>query len=1004
MNASQAPPEPGPEAEANPETPAPAPPPEPWTPERVTAWNAYYDLYVAAGVLVMGFLTSVVRVSNSAIWTHLRAGQLILGHGPLTTDPFSYTEAGRRWVDIPWLFQASAAGLYGLGALIFPGDLARGDRVGVMVLVAANALVRALTILVLMLGLRRPGPGLWWVAVCAALALEGLAGPAPLAPESWGMLLLAVELVLLHRAMDPGRKGAAGWELVPLFLLWANVDASFLIGLLVLAGAAIGALFERKGEPGKGAEVGSWTATPRVGLMVLGASAAACLVNPSFVRAYATADATIFANQFSPLWLTIRILVQGGNPEFLGVLAGYFLIFVGLGLASFAVNRRRFSWPRFLMFAVMAVLCAISYYGLKGWFALVLAATLATNGQEWYQGRFGRSGRLGAGWAAWSVGGRAVTIILLFAVIARSITGLGASPGDPVFGFGFNPDDFAFEAADFLGKAPIGGRVLNTTPALGDALIWRARGSTLPRQTFIDSREGVFPASLDAELRTVRRALVDDKGEQWKPILNHYKVDVVMLNVNPAQVQTLGDASTRTFPVLMASKDWIPFYDDGNVALFGRADAPKEDLAFFEANRLEARLMAFRRESPIPQNAELPTKASRLEAYFRGRALMPMQPHARAAHRWLYPPVIDPSASPPLAPDMARCLVAVREARAAVASRPEDAASYRILAEAYKDLMIQESAILSANRENPAGAGLPMRLQQRVTALNFAIQSTPPPGNNAARESLRNLNLELAQLYDVLGALDLERDRLVAVKELSQPGEFSADELKRLDQLDAVIEEVRAKMEEFAGEPQGGAYKRIDLAQRRGMLGMVITELEDVEKQGINPAQVRARLVDLLCQVGQIDKAQEILNQGETYDPALETEPGMSFYRHARVYLLLGHYEGAKMLYQKALTRLRETEVRRALESAVAETLAGDVKGATRAAMEMPSLLGNQAAWEAELGLLLLEAGEPRAAGDELTRSLTLGPNLAIRPLVVYDLEQMGRHVPGELPEDVFAK
>ena len=54
---------------------APEPQPEPWTPARVTEWNAYYDLYVALGVLLLVFVTSANKITHSSIWTWLQAGR-----------------------------------------------------------------------------------------------------------------------------------------------------------------------------------------------------------------------------------------------------------------------------------------------------------------------------------------------------------------------------------------------------------------------------------------------------------------------------------------------------------------------------------------------------------------------------------------------------------------------------------------------------------------------------------------------------------------------------------------------------------------------------------------------------------------------------------------------------------------------------------------------------------------------------------------------------------------
>ena len=102
--------------------------------------------------------------------------------------------------------------------------------------------------------IRHRGPGLWWSAICVALALGvlvvpfgipfgvltgGVALPGLVGPATWGLLFLAIEMLLLHRAYNLGYRRAL-YGLIPLFVLWANVDESFFMGLLLLAAAVIG--------------------------------------------------------------------------------------------------------------------------------------------------------------------------------------------------------------------------------------------------------------------------------------------------------------------------------------------------------------------------------------------------------------------------------------------------------------------------------------------------------------------------------------------------------------------------------------------------------------------------------------------------------------------------------------------------------------------------------------------------------------------------------------------
>ena len=57
------------------------PPPEPWTPERVSEWNAYYDFYVKLAALLLVFMVACNYVTDTQVWLHLKSGQLIAEQG-----------------------------------------------------------------------------------------------------------------------------------------------------------------------------------------------------------------------------------------------------------------------------------------------------------------------------------------------------------------------------------------------------------------------------------------------------------------------------------------------------------------------------------------------------------------------------------------------------------------------------------------------------------------------------------------------------------------------------------------------------------------------------------------------------------------------------------------------------------------------------------------------------------------------------------------------------------
>ncbi|AMV39183.1 tetratricopeptide repeat protein [Planctomyces sp. SH-PL62] len=1018
--------DPRPEAVDAAEPPDAEPEPEPWTPERVSEWNAYYDLYVLGAVLLLAFAASCIRTNHSPLWANLKMGREILARGtPVMADAFSYTEQGRSWVNIPWLFQAAGAGLYNVAYGLVPeapddptANRASAEQIATGALVALTALARLLTAY-LLLRVRHRGPGLWWTAVCTALALGAIIGPAGLmlggvaqpavvGPSTWGVLFLAFETLWLFRAFVQKKAGAL-YALVPLFLVWANVDDSFLFGLLILGAAVLGKFLDGRRSV-ENAPVGrrpvddeEERAPVSTGLAasILLACAVVVLANPSHVKIYPAALEPVTSffsggeppttfDQLSYFGKTIRTQYPAGWHW----LTLYYLVVVSLAAATFVLNAARFSWARFLPFAFAAFAWAV-YMRYSAEFAVVAAAVAALNGQEWYQRRFGVEGKLGTGWAVWSTGGRLVTLASLFLCVSISITGYGKSPGDPRFGFGFDPNDFAFEAAEYLAAHDdIKGNVFNWTPSQGDALLWKA-GAT--RKTFVDNRSRLFPDSILEEHRTLLNALRDDDPEIWKPIFDKYGVSTVMLDSATA---------TNTYRRLTQSPNWIPFYDDGRVVMFGRADAAEPDLATFRANRLDPDLRAYKVTSPTPAADRPPTPVNWIDDVFQSRALTPPRTRNNAARRWLTTGVDSDGA--PVPPDPARCLLAIREARTALSLNPDDTTAYRLLVLAYRGLAQQEAALIGGveltpeNRERiaaikPGGALMSDRLRQIVTSLNYAIQTTPPPATPDERRELMSLQFELFETYLQLGFIDLARDQLRAFLDAAKPGELEPQVrsvyANQLDTLNRQMEQISQTLGTLQIERQAGPIELGQFAMSQGAAGLAIIQFEDAERGNMSPMIVKPQLLDLYCGTGQPDRALELLSAAGVDDASLG-DPGLATFRQGLVYKLLGNYASAASLWQgRSIPRLAYDRSTKAIGIAT-RMLHGDLVGAANDGMSAPSLLGREADWEFDLAQCLLESGEPERAAEHYTKALELTPESAVRPLIAYYLEKIGKPVP----------
>jgi hypothetical protein len=1142
-------------------TEAEAPSPEPWTARRVFEWNSYYDLYVAAFVVLLAFLGTANKIPaiNSGIWSLLQAGrQIAETHAPVVTDNTSIAGEGRRWVNVPWLYEVSHYGIYQAAASLapkpelgVPAPKLSGPReqYGAGALIAVDSLVRALTAL-LLLGLRRKGPGLWWTALCVAMALGVTLGPATIEsvsstsagdvvrsvrpwigvqiggvaspasvvePETWGLLLLGLEVLLLHQAINLGKPGRL-YALVPVFLLWANIDDSFGFGLMVLAATVIGMRFDSRRDPSR--------PSGRSGLIALGICFAATFVNPSHAYGVlAGFDAIFKAIVALPRSLGLNVGPASIRSSFLfspsfgpagfeGVartLQFYYLALVGLGLASFVLNRRDFVLGRFLAFVAASVLWVLAFNVFTPPFAVVLAASLALNGQEWYHRTFGVEGKLGTGWSIWSTGGRMATIAVVFYAIARGVTGWGGQVGDAQFGFGFNPDDFPFESAEAIHDAPIEGGILNTSLPQGDAIAWKAAsgpdlllmpavedvsripissrklvivarlkdalhfrvfdaegkmavdkaeaglaaqagpiaelktqlqglwpphqlagsekdevitkvasivGYTLPskRKAYVDNRSHLYPSSVFEDLRELRNDLKNDDIAKWQPALDRLKISAVMIQL----IGTPQDVAPNTYTKLFSSPNWVPFYDDGTVVIFGRVDskAPATDVAYFKANRLDAAERVFKRPKIVPPWERPPTVTSEVDRIFQNRLLNRPQPHTSAALHWLKP--VNTAPGKPYLPSPAQCFMAIQEARTALSLKPDDSTAFQILIEAYQMLLVQESALIAGIQLTPENISkiaqapsqsriLVNRNRQLLSALNFRLETLPPSKTPEDQRVKANLNLTLGQLYQQGGALDLARERYRLVADEAQTSGISDEELKNLTkllmELNKRVDQIQTRMVDLGINNQASPMDKAAFARANGAPGLAIHELEEVNDAGGNIQGVRPMLVDLYCEAGLPDKALDVIFNLNVDDPTLATGLGTAAYRQGMVYFLLGNYSNAAGLWQdRSINPLR---IQRSHDGLLAGQifLGGSPVSAVRTFLDLPEKVNTQARWEFELGLAALEGGLPSEfVADHLQSALKLEPNLFVRPVIAYYLEMLGKEVPPPKPAGSEAK
>ena len=403
-----------------------------------------WDCLWLAAFLLLAFLVGCVEIEDGDIWWHLRTGQLIFERGEVPrTDWFTYTNPESPWIDLHWGFQLIAAALWAVG--------------GAPALVLAKSCLGTVTF-ALCLGCRRPEWPWRRVVACWLPSILIFSGRNQVRPEMFSLLFLAGTLaVLFHQDRRPWLV----WLLPLIQVLWINIHALFILGLVVwfcfLADAVMRIVARRfivakHAPPPTAVEIRRWAI---VTFLVL----AAALVNP-----YG------FEGAMFPRTLLERI--QGDQRGFYQAFAGEFnglgdfiganglwaaftnlttcmlLALFVLGLATFGrlVASRRFNLFRALLFAIFAYL-AWQASRNSALFALVGGWVVHTNLGELLEGRKSAA-------SATFRGGRVTlaTVLgfLLLAVPTNILWFRRPSVNPRLFGLGEVPGVFAHDAARFL--------------------------------------------------------------------------------------------------------------------------------------------------------------------------------------------------------------------------------------------------------------------------------------------------------------------------------------------------------------------------------------------------------------------------------------------------------------------------------------------------------------------------------------------------------------------------
>jgi tetratricopeptide (TPR) repeat protein len=510
--------------------------------------------------LLAVFTIALSSLTEFDFWWYLASAERILAAGAVpTTDPFSYTAAGRPWINHMWASQLLVHALWQAG--------------GRIPLVLVKSLIVAATFGVVLLTMRRRG-----VHPLAAAAVTLVAAWAgweywDVRPQIVTYLLLAVFLHLLRDGWEARRRSLV-W-LPVLMVPWANLHAGFLTGLgvvgLVGAGTALPRLLDRE-RRAEGARVLA------LAVGVAAAAGLASLVNPYGVRA------VLFPLEVVNTRLFMTSTAEWFSPNFHNPAYRGFELMLLLLVPAFAWGRARLSLVDALVALTFAHLGLASARHIP-LFAVAAAPLLADALEAATRGLWERRPR--PGWLAarlraglptlWPVVGSPRTLPAVAAfvlVVGLAATWIGfLDPFQNPFVQDLNERRYPEGTVAFIRDERLPAPLFNAYAWAGYEL-WRLYPDY---RVFIDGRTHVYGREVLKDFLEVTAL-----GSRWRAVLDKWGIQTVLAERNSPLTQ-----------VLLAVGGWRLVFTERDTAVFVRET---------ESNRpLLARLPAATLWQPLPE-------------------------------------------------------------------------------------------------------------------------------------------------------------------------------------------------------------------------------------------------------------------------------------------------------------------------------------------------------------------------------------------------------------------
>lgn len=484
-------------------------------------------------IFLVAFAASFFKIADLDFWWHLKTGGLLLAEKKFPhTDVYSFTAFGREYIDHEWLFQV-------IQYFIF-------DNLGAAGIIFTKCTVIAFVYVIVARFLLKNGIS----AFCALGILLLSIGASRIRfierPEIFSILFLVISYVLIDGFLKRKLNKSIFW-LLPITVVWANLHAAVILGLL-LQMAFIGAMILERWIRGS---YPTYYDADRNQLICLSAIFIGSVVltglNPYGFRVLtvpfeltAIIDSGILQNQE---W-------QQPSPVHLPL----FYLCIVLTLLLNVIHFRKLHIVNFLLAAFFGYI-SLKYVRNVGIFCMMMPLLITP-----YLGVFSSK----------EYAARAVSVFGILALLFVVFT-------DDIFEVGIGKASyFPEKIVDFTTLNNLQGNMLNSY-GFGGYLIWTLYPE---RKIFIDGRNEVYLPLL----KKLKESVADSR--EWRKILTEYRIEYALLNyVDQLEVVTVIEAENQsriTYAAFTSThfprKDWALIYWDDTGMILIRRQGINQDL------------------------------------------------------------------------------------------------------------------------------------------------------------------------------------------------------------------------------------------------------------------------------------------------------------------------------------------------------------------------------------------------------------------------------------------